>query len=394
MTDKTDKIRATDHAMALIRGAAFTSEDGVFTWADEARAADLMKGRPDDVPQSLKSLLSCITDEKGRSDRAKAIASLTWDGAPYRVTYRARSFCGDSVWVEERGKRLAGNGRTPTHICGLLRDVDSEMRERETAGYNASYDALTGLWNDKRLHEALKWQIAACRRYSLRAALLTIQVSNLDDINQSYGFEAGDRLLKGIAKRLSDQVRAPDHTARLTGPGFDGVVFGLVIGQDAGAQERPDEHHAIAERFIQTLTDIPYTSPYGDLYANLAISAVNVPSQADSAFEAMDKARIALDHSLAREGKFVPWHKDLIDLTEHSRKAPIEADDIIDALNSRNIRLAYQPIVHSRSRKPHHYECLLRLQRPDGQVVPAGNFIMAAETLGLVHLLDRRDGCA
>ncbi len=383
---KSDK---SGHAMALLRAAAFTYSGGHFVWEDDGLAADLMKGRPDDIPRTVKSLIARITDDEGRQRRAKAIAALTWDGAPYRVTYQARSFYGDSIWVEERGKRIAGEGRTPTLINGVLRDIDSEMREQDTAAYRASHDLLTGLWNDTRMVEAIKWQIAACRRYDLQAALFTLQVSNIDDINQAYGFEAGDRLLKGIAQRLTEHVRAPDHTARLTGSGFDGVVFGVAIGQAAGDNVEGG-HTALADRLLEALTDTPYQSPFGDLYASLAMSAVTIPGQTDSAFEALDRARIALDHSLAREGKFVPWHEGLDDLTERRRKVDIEADDILEALNSRNITLAYQPIVHSRSRTPHHYECLLRLRRPDGQLVPAGAFIMAAEKLGLVHLLDRR----
>lgn len=389
MTDKSIANSVCGDALEILRAAAFTFADGQFSWNDEGRAANLMRGRPDDVPRSLKSLIARIDSEEGRQTRAKAISGLTWDGAPYRVTYQARSFCGDPVWIEERGKRIAGTGKTPTQIHGVLRDIDSEMRERSTAAYTSVYDSLTGLWNDARMHEALKWQIAACKRYDLKAALFTLQVSNIDDINQTYGFNAGERLLKGIAQRLTHHVRAPDHTARLTGPGFDGVVFGVAIGQDASSSDRQNLG-ALAERLLETLTDTPYPCPVGDLYASLAISAVGICGETGSAFDALDKARIALDYSLAREGKFVTWHDGLDDLTERRRKAPIEADDILGALNSRNITLAYQPIVHSLSRQPHHYECLLRLKRPDGQVVPAGSFIMAAEDLGLVHLLDRR----
>jgi EAL domain-containing protein (putative c-di-GMP-specific phosphodiesterase class I) len=52
--------------------------------------------------------------------------------------------------------------------------------------------------------------------------------------------------------------------------------------------------------------------------------------------------------------------------------------------------LAYQPIINARTRKPEHYECLLRLVRKDGSIVPAGEFVPAAEQLGLIRMLDRR----
>ena len=377
--------------MALLQAAAFTWTDGQLSWAETLHAANVMRGAVEDCPTSLKALTARIVSDQGRKDRQTAISALTWDGAPYRVVYQIRSFSGETVWIEERGKRIAGKGSKPTVIQGVVRDIDNEKREREKVAFAATHDPLTGLWNDARLQEALNRQIAACLRYDFRATLFTLQISNIDDINRDYGFEAGDRLLKGVAERLTAHVRAPDYKARLTGNGFDGAVFGVTLGQDPEAKGTKEKAiRAPAERLVEILTDTPYPSPYGDLYVNLAISATDITAETNGAHDALDKARIALDHSLSRAGKFVPWTKSLEDLTERRRKAPITADDILEALNSRNIRLAYQPIVDSRSRRPAHFECLLRLQLPDGQIVPAGAFIMAAEKLDLVHLLDRR----
>ena len=64
--------------------------------------------------------------------------------------------------------------------------------------------------------------------------------------------------------------------------------------------------------------------------------------------------------------------------------------ELLDALNERRVRLAYQPIVEARTRAVHHHECLLRLLDAEGRVVPAPRVIASAERLGLVALLDRR----
>ncbi len=371
-------------ALSLLRCAPFSWSGGVFSWRDDSLAANLMQGRADDLPRSLTALTARLDDE-GRAARKAAMRALTWDGAQYRAQYQARQFNGANIWIEERGQRLAGNGKTPAHIEGVLRDISLEKAAEQSAHYRASFDPLTGLWNEARMGEALKWLIAACQRYQRSGVFFTLQVSNIEEINASYGYEAGDRLLTGIAQRILSHVRAPDATARLSGHGFDGIVFGIAIGEcDEGGQA------AMAERLIGELTDTPYPSPHGDLYASFAISAVQIPAQINSAMEAMDCARIALDHSLAREGIYVAYEDGMEDLSARRRRAPITEGDILGALNSRSITLAYQPLVHATTREPHHYECLLRLRRPDGQIVPAGEFIMAAERLGLVHFLDRR----
>ena len=65
------------------------------------------------------------------------------------------------------------------------------------------------------------------------------------------------------------------------------------------------------------------------------------------------------------------------------------ADEVVAALHEKRLVFAYQPIVSAQTRKPVHYECLLRMMRTDGSVVSAGQFIPAAEQLGIVRLVDR-----
>ena len=66
------------------------------------------------------------------------------------------------------------------------------------------------------------------------------------------------------------------------------------------------------------------------------------------------------------------------------------ADEIAAALTDNRLVFAYQPIVDAKNKLAAHYECLLRLVRPDGSIALAGQFIPAAEQLGLVRQVDRR----
>jgi len=73
------------------------------------------------------------------------------------------------------------------------------------------------------------------------------------------------------------------------------------------------------------------------------------------------------------------------------RKENVRATDkIIAALNERRILLAFEPIVETMSRKTAFYECLMRIRRADGTIVPASAVIPVAEQLGLVRLIDHR----
>ena len=97
-----------------------------------------------------------------------------------------------------------------------------------------------------------------------------------------------------------------------------------------------------------------------------------------------------MQSAIASGQKYVAYSPSLAPKPNAKSRQATSSQDIISALNDRRVSLAYQPIVEAKTRKLHHYECLLRLKRDDGEIVSAGEFVMAAERLGLVHLLDRR----
>jgi EAL domain-containing protein (putative c-di-GMP-specific phosphodiesterase class I) len=66
------------------------------------------------------------------------------------------------------------------------------------------------------------------------------------------------------------------------------------------------------------------------------------------------------------------------------------ADEIVNALNERRILLAFEPVIATATRQTAFYECLMRIRRSDGSLVPAHAVIPVAERLGLVRLLDHR----
>ena len=65
-------------------------------------------------------------------------------------------------------------------------------------------------------------------------------------------------------------------------------------------------------------------------------------------------------------------------------------DEIVTALNERRIVVAFEPVVEARSREPAFYECLVRMEQDDGQVLLAPDIVPVAERLGLIRLVDHR----
>ena len=180
-----------------------------------------------------------------------------------------------------------------------------------------------------------------------------------------------------MAKRLSYILRPPDILGRIGGGDFALILY-------ATSQ---DEVKAITDRLFILLEKSPVKTPHGRLFGEISIGSTQMRTQAKSAHEALSQSLTALKQ--AKPSTHCVFNESMASANATAARETSE-HDILDALNQRRIQLAYQPIIEAKTSALHHYECLLRLKREDGEVVSAGRFIMAAERMGLVHLLDRR----
>ena len=368
------------HALTLLGAVPFLLRDNdVFIWSDDALCKSLLKIRNGDIPQTTASWAQRMSPEDRRA-RDKAIRNLSWDGAQYKLSYKIQLDDARSIWIEERGERLSGIEKRPSKISGTLLNVDGFYRSQERAAYLASYDELTALWNKVRLEEGINQIIAFVGRYKSNAVYFQLRVSNITDINDAYGFDTGDRILKSIAQRLGEVMQSPTIIGRVSG-----CSFGLAL-----YETKEDDAEDIASRLRSALVDVPYSTPHGPLSVKLDIAFTTLGNKARSASEALKQTYTALEVIEDGNDVLIGFTADM-DLAETPRRQmKTTADDILGALNDRRISLAFQPIIEAKTRELHHYECLLRLRTDEGAVVSAGSFIMASERLGLVHLLDRR----
>ena len=120
----------------------------------------------------------------------------------------------------------------------LLRESEERFR------HMALHDALTGLATRLLLQDRLDVALASARRHRTRLAVLMVDLDNFKEINDAYGHQAGDDVLRVTARRLQDAVRKEDTVSRLGGDEFVVLLPDLT---DAQAAERT------AARIVETL---------------------------------------------------------------------------------------------------------------------------------------------
>jgi diguanylate cyclase (GGDEF)-like protein len=324
--------------------------------------------------QQLRSWMS----PAGRDQLDRIVQERSLDDTIFDCEFETASAMG-AVWFEMRGVRVPGPDGHAERIAGILRIVTEQKREAQRLIYLATRDELTGHLNRTSLRSELARVFEAAKAEARTCAYLVASIDRLAMINEAYGFGAADEVILAVGERIAGVLRSCDVIGRTAGN-----KLGVII---ADCTER--EIALVADRMRAAVRGEVIATRSGTVSATVCVGAVSLPSAATSSQEGMLRAEEALDRArgAGRDG-FSAYVKSPQRETARLRLMSI-ADEVVAALNDERLVFAYQPIVQAHSRKATHYECLLRMVRSDGTIAAAGQFIPAAEQLGLVRLVDR-----
>jgi diguanylate cyclase (GGDEF)-like protein len=310
-------------------------------------------------------------------------ASREADTAEFRVQYRftpggRRSDA--SLWLEDHGQCTFGENDQLLSVRGVVRVINERYWEEQRLLHRSDHDELTGQLNRIRLMEALGAVLSRAERNKQSCCFLMASVDNLATINDSFGFEVGDEVLAAVARIVKSRLRGGDSMGR-----YSSNKFGIILNECG-----PGAMRVAAERFIKAVRDQTIRTAVCQLSATISIGGVLLPDQAPAIPQALGHALHALDRAkLRRHDGFTAYEPSAASDSARKRNISI-ADEVISALEENRMLLALQPIVDTKTRLPALHECLLRMEKPDGTIVSAGEFIPLAEQLGLSRFIDRR----
>jgi diguanylate cyclase (GGDEF)-like protein len=215
------------------------------SWAEQAgreyAAGDRVTVAPDtDVAHALRA---------GRAARVSQTPDLLLgrlgDGAsivaPIRVGGRSWGFL--AVLSDRRGTLREEQARRLSEFAGLLAISIASIEDRAALAAQAATDALTGVGNHRTFHQRLGADLARARRYGSPVSVALIDVDHFKRVNDTRGHEAGDELLKAVARCLSDATRAEDTLARVGGDEFAWILPETTGDEALAAVERA--RHAV-----------------------------------------------------------------------------------------------------------------------------------------------------
>jgi diguanylate cyclase (GGDEF)-like protein len=252
--------------------------------------------------------------------------------------------------------------------------ADQELgRRQEELAFLATHDSLTGLPNRTSILDRTEEMLVRSRRNHTPVAALFVDLDNFKSINDTLGHGVGDDLLRAVAARLDDVVRATDAFGRLGGDEF------VVIAEGLSLAEGPE---LIAERLLDALKQ-PFTLG-ADKETRVTVRA-SVGIAAGDRLSAGDLLRDA-DIAMYRakwdgKNRYVMFESVMQDAVQGRMELEM---DLRVALEKDEFFLVYQPTFDLRDMSPTGVEALIRWSSPTRGVVQPDDFIPLLEETGLI----------
>jgi len=245
-------------------------------------------------------------------DRALVAANvhdcLTGKTASYFNEHRISCKDGSLKWVLARGMVVSrDDDGQPLRMIGTHTDITERKTIEERIRHLAHYDALTGLPNRALLTDRIHQALALARRDKEMLAVMFLDLDKFKPVNDTFGHEIGDLLLKEVANRLLGSVRASDTVARIGGDEF--VVLLPTIEQEQDAA-------VVAQKTLHALNRA-FDIAGHNLQISTSIGIAAYPAHADNEKLLLINADVAMYYA-KKNGRdnFMIYTKDMQGLTQ------------------------------------------------------------------------------
>lgn len=261
----------------------------------------------------------------------------------------------------------------------VIQDVSHTRLLTKQLSYHASHDLLTGLYNRRKFEEYLGEVLVNVDEENRNHTLLYLDLDNFKIVNDSCGHVAGDELLKQLPALFNEVLRSGDIVARLGGDEFGVLLENCSLNKATN----------IADKIRQTIKDYRFVWDDRTFEIGVSIGVIAINSDNYDISQILSAADMAC-YAAKDSGR------NRVHVYESSDQAMAErygqmhwTAKISKAFEDDRFQLYQQPIVRLIDNSRNHLEILLRMIDEDGNVIPPGSFMPAAERYGLMPVIDR-----
>jgi diguanylate cyclase (GGDEF)-like protein/PAS domain S-box-containing protein len=282
------------------------------------------------------------------------------------------------IWTQLKISRSTRSEQFST-LTVCLDNITERRKSQEQLKYLAMHDSLTGLHNRHYFELTLEQLSNDSSRSKRQHGLVYLDLDHFKVINDTFGHQKGDEVLREMSTMLSRRIRKPDILCRLGGDEF-AVLLRNVTAQ--GAQD-------FAREIQKTIGEFSFQLQEQRINLGCSIGVTLIDGSAHAAEEHFMRADIALYVAKGRGRNLIHLYDPKDNESDELRLRINVSQKIRKAISEDRMVLYFQPIYDINKAKISYYESLIRLREPDGSIVGPAEFIPALEAAGEMHLLDR-----
>jgi len=381
---------ALNEAMEIARLGSFVYHLRRDQW-DSSDAFDHMFGIDAEYPRDLVHWLKLVCVDSRHEVRSR-VNRLLDKGAAFDHEYRiVRPLDGEERWVHSACRLRQDKSGNPVAIVGTYQDITARKAAEETINKLAFFDQLTGLANRTLLLDRLRQAMSLSGRSGHAGALLLIDLDNFKTLNDIHGHEKGDQLLKQVALRLTNCLRAEDTVARPVGRNtvarLGGDEFVVVLPNLSGEDEDAAAAQAkiVASKVLLALSEI-YELDGVSFVGTASIGVTLFHGRRASVEDLLKQADLAMYRAKASGRDAVCFFD--ADLEATVLKRAMLEGHLRQALGLNQFQLHFQAQVVGDGHVT-GAEVLARWKHPVLGMVSPGEFIPVAEESNLILPLGR-----
>jgi len=343
-----------------------TSPDGVIKVANSAACKLLGYAEEELLGKSILAVL----EERERSD-----FDLLQAAQETRETV-VRTRSGQTIPVSFTGSVIASDDPQFQGNIFVARNITDRKRAERRIRYLARYDALTKIPNRMQFYHVLQQTIARALRAGQIVAVLYLDMDRFKEVNDTFGHDAGDRVLEVLAERLVRAVPKETVVGRLAGDEFALTVDGLAA--DA------DNRGPIAQLSRAILTEVsrPFQLNQQEVFLTASLGIAFCPRDAENVIDLIRNADAAMYYSKQNGGNTFAFYSPEMNAAAVERL--MLKSKLRRALERDELEIRYQPKVDLRNGRIIGAEALLRWRLPGHGDIPPSQFIPLAEETNLI----------
>ncbi len=309
----------------------------------------------------------CEDSEEDRVAAERMEQELTEHGR-WTGEYRVR--CKDGSVQAEKVMRVAlgADPTTPEGYLTMSMDTVHSDAEQRLMLWQAHHDNLTKLPNANLLNERL----TRATQEGKRGAVISVDLDQFKNVNDSLGHAGADRILVDAAFRIAMAARESDTVARTAGDLF---VIALTDFSDIAEVEK------IARGAVEAIAS-PFSVEDDELFITASAGVSIYPDDGKTPGELLQKSDAARLNAKSRGGNQVAFFEDQMNAVA-ARRFELETH-LRKAIAGQEFELYFQPVIDISRDEVYGAEALLRWKNPTLGFVSPGEFIPVAEASGLI----------